>query len=52
MLNMGIDAHKNILMPVYQLDPRLKIKRDAQVDFVSKEVYMEVGYDGIVSENS
>ena len=39
-------------MPVYQLDPRLKIKRDAQVDFVSKEVYMEVGYDGIVSENS
>ena len=47
MLDEGVPVHRNVLMPTYEKDERLKIYKE--VNIPSKDIYEAVGYDGIVS---
>jgi hypothetical protein len=45
----GILIHKNLLMPQYQMDERLKVYREVSVP--SDSLYMAIGYDGAVTDH-
>lgn len=43
MKSAGDDLHKNVLLPKYKLDERLKINRE--VSKPKSTIYMELGYN-------
>ena len=46
----GVDIHKNVFLPTYKYDPRLKTFKES---FIPPEsVFIPVGYDGGVTEEN
>jgi hypothetical protein len=50
MFLKGINVHKNVLMPDYEKDNRLKIFRE--VNIPSNEIYMPIGFDAKFSDDT
>ena len=50
MIMAGLPVHKNVIMPTYEKDERLKVYRE--VDAPPESIYMAVGYDGAVTDQA
>ena len=48
MAEKGMPVHKNVIMPTYKMDERLKVYREENVP--SESLYMGIGYDGAVTD--
>jgi hypothetical protein len=48
MIRSGLEIHKNVIMPTYVKDNRLKVYREQYTPLES--LYMPVGYDGAVTD--